>query len=177
MKAILFFFWLIWNIFLVSPQFFFSCSDLTFHFKGMLLAKDIRDRERGGRAEIGVIEGEAESDSPHSMQILTGVLGQRSSELPDGAPDAAADQEQRSKLTLYQWVPPSPLTMTTPPRLCSVSPSWPVLSGVSVCPMLKVKWRSRKLLPDHWARTSSTMMWEVFSFTFKLLTPYQTFNI
>ncbi|XP_075880593.1 advillin [Nelusetta ayraudi] len=69
--------------------------------KGMLLAKDIRDRERGGRAEIRIIEGEAESDSPQNMEILTEVLGQRSSELTEGAPDATADQEQKSKLTLY----------------------------------------------------------------------------
>lgn len=68
----------------------------------MLLAKDIRDRERGGRAEIRIIEGEAESDSPQNMEILTEVLGQRSSELTEGAPDATADQEQKSKLTLYQ---------------------------------------------------------------------------
>lgn len=68
----------------------------------MLLAKDIRDRERGGRAEIRIIEGEAESDSPQNMEILTEVLGQRSSELTEGATDATADQEQKSKLTLYQ---------------------------------------------------------------------------
>ncbi|XP_037630867.1 advillin [Sebastes umbrosus] len=69
--------------------------------KGMLLAKDIRDRERGGRAEIRVIEGDAESNSPHNMEILNGVLGNRSSELTDGPPDETADQEQKAKLTLY----------------------------------------------------------------------------
>ncbi|XP_031702666.1 advillin [Anarrhichthys ocellatus] len=69
--------------------------------KGMMLAKDIRDRERGGRAEIRVIEGEAERDSPQNMEILNGVLGARSSDLKDGPPDETADQEQKSKLTLY----------------------------------------------------------------------------
>uniref|UniRef100_A0A8C4EBZ4 Gelsolin-like domain-containing protein n=1 Tax=Dicentrarchus labrax TaxID=13489 RepID=A0A8C4EBZ4_DICLA len=69
--------------------------------KGMLLAKDIRDRERGGRAEIRVIEGEAESNSPQNMEILNGVLGERTSELTNGPPDETADQEQKSKLTLY----------------------------------------------------------------------------
>ncbi|XP_044205209.1 advillin [Thunnus albacares] len=69
--------------------------------KGMLLAKDIRDRERGGRAEIKVIEGEAESNSPQNMEILTGVLGERTSNLTDGPPDETADQEQKGKLTLY----------------------------------------------------------------------------
>lgn len=70
--------------------------------QGMLLAKDIRDRERGGRAQVRVIEGEAESGSPESMEMLSGVLGQRNFELMDGPPDEAFDQEQKSKLTLYQ---------------------------------------------------------------------------
>lgn len=68
----------------------------------MLLAKDIRDRERGGRAEIRVIEGEAESNSPQNMEMLNSVLGERTSKLTDGPPDETADQEQMSNLTLYQ---------------------------------------------------------------------------
>lgn len=70
--------------------------------QGMLLAKDIRDRERGGRAEIRVVEGEAESNFPENMEILNGVLGERTSGLTDGSPDETADQEQKSRLTLYQ---------------------------------------------------------------------------
>ncbi|XP_029990695.1 advillin isoform X1 [Sphaeramia orbicularis] len=70
--------------------------------KGMLLAKDIRDRERGGRAEIRVVEGEAESNSPNNMEVMTSVLGERTSQLVDGPPDETADQEQKGKLTLYQ---------------------------------------------------------------------------
>ncbi|XP_070814876.1 advillin [Chaetodon trifascialis] len=69
--------------------------------KGMLLAKDIRDRERGGRAEIKVIEGEAETSSPQIMDVLNAALGERTSELTEGPPDETADQEQKSKLTLY----------------------------------------------------------------------------
>ncbi|XP_056220499.1 advillin [Seriola aureovittata] len=69
--------------------------------KGMLLAKDIRDREKGGRAEIRVVEGEAESNSLHSMRILNDVLGERTSTLTDGSPDETVDLEQKSKLTLY----------------------------------------------------------------------------
>nr|XP_046240044.1 advillin [Scatophagus argus] len=69
--------------------------------KGMLLAKDIRDRERGGRAEIRVTEGEAESNFPQNMEILNGALGERTSALMDGPPDETADQEQKSKLTLH----------------------------------------------------------------------------
>ncbi|CAB1459286.1 unnamed protein product [Pleuronectes platessa] len=69
--------------------------------KGMLLAKDIRDRERGGRAEIRVIEGDAESNSPQNMEVLNNVLGERTSGLKDGPSDEVADQEQKAKLTLY----------------------------------------------------------------------------
>lgn len=68
----------------------------------MELAKDIRDRERGGRAEVRVIEGDEESNSPQNMEILNGILGERSSALTDGPPDEIADQEQKAKLTLYQ---------------------------------------------------------------------------
>ena len=66
-----------------------------------MLAKDIRDRERGGRAEVRVIEGDAESNSPQNMEILNGILGKRTCELQEGRPDETADQEQKSKLTLY----------------------------------------------------------------------------
>ncbi|XP_035007781.1 advillin isoform X1 [Hippoglossus stenolepis] len=69
--------------------------------KGMLLAKDIRDRERGGRAEIRVIEGDAESNSPQNMEVLNNVLGERTSGLKEGPTDEVADQEQKAKLTLY----------------------------------------------------------------------------
>uniref|UniRef100_A0A8K9XA66 HP domain-containing protein n=1 Tax=Oncorhynchus mykiss TaxID=8022 RepID=A0A8K9XA66_ONCMY len=69
--------------------------------KGMLLAKDIRDRERGGRAEIGVIEGDTEGNSSKLMEILISILGQRTSKLLNGMPDETADQQQKAQLTLY----------------------------------------------------------------------------
>ncbi|XP_076003364.1 advillin [Genypterus blacodes] len=69
--------------------------------KGMLLAKDIRDRERGGRAEVSVIEGEDEDNSRKLMEILTENLGERTSELKSGEADEVADQEQKANLTLY----------------------------------------------------------------------------
>ncbi|XP_077428459.1 advillin [Vanacampus margaritifer] len=69
--------------------------------KSMLLAKDIRDRERGGRAEIKVIEGDAEENSPDIMEMLTNILGERRGHLTDGALDAGPNQEQMGKLTLY----------------------------------------------------------------------------
>lgn len=72
--------------------------------QGMLLAKDIRDRERGGRAEIRVVEGEDESGSPQIMSFLNNALGERTCDLTDGPPDESADQEQKAQLTLYQCV-------------------------------------------------------------------------
>uniref|UniRef100_A0A668TKR2 Gelsolin-like domain-containing protein n=1 Tax=Oreochromis aureus TaxID=47969 RepID=A0A668TKR2_OREAU len=70
--------------------------------QGMLLAQDIRDRERGGRAEIRVVEGDAESSSPQAMELMTETLGERTVALKDGPPDEAVDQEQKGQLTLYQ---------------------------------------------------------------------------
>ncbi|XP_020729160.1 advillin isoform X3 [Odocoileus virginianus] len=68
--------------------------------KAMLLAKDIRDRERGGRAEIGVIEGDKEAASPELMKVLQDTLGRRSIIQP-AVPDEVIDQQQKSNITLY----------------------------------------------------------------------------
>ncbi|XP_036313974.1 advillin isoform X1 [Pipistrellus kuhlii] len=68
--------------------------------KAMLLAKDIRDRERGGRAEIGVIEGDKEAASPELMKILQDTLGRRSVIKP-AVPDEIIDQQQKSNIMLY----------------------------------------------------------------------------
>ncbi|KAL2090564.1 hypothetical protein ACEWY4_012827 [Coilia grayii] len=69
--------------------------------KGMQLAKDIRDRERGGRAEIGVIEGDKEEDSRQLMEALQSTLGERTAKLSSALPDDTPDQEQKAQLTLY----------------------------------------------------------------------------
>lgn len=67
----------------------------------MLLAKHIRDRERGGRAEIGVIEGDKEAASPELMKVLQDTLG-RHSIIKPAVPDEITDQQQKSNITLYQ---------------------------------------------------------------------------
>lgn len=69
--------------------------------QGLLLAKDIRDRERGGRAEVRSVEGDAEKQSPQEMEILNSFLGERNIKLTDGPPDETFDQEQMGKLSLY----------------------------------------------------------------------------
>ncbi|XP_019513203.1 PREDICTED: advillin isoform X1 [Hipposideros armiger] len=68
--------------------------------KAMLLAKDIRDRERGGRAEIGVIEGDKEAASPELMKVLQDTLGRRSI-IKSAVPDEIVDQQQKSNVMLY----------------------------------------------------------------------------
>ncbi|XP_062058075.1 advillin [Lepus europaeus] len=68
--------------------------------KAMLLAKDIRDRERGGRAEIGVIEGDKEAASPELMKVLQDSLGRRAIIKP-AVPDEIVDQQQKCSITLY----------------------------------------------------------------------------
>ena len=66
------------------------------------MAQDIRDRERGGRAQIGVVEGGDEEDSPELMKILRAVLGQRSGPLREAAPDDKPDLAQSANVRLYQ---------------------------------------------------------------------------
>uniref|UniRef100_A0A672REX1 Villin like n=1 Tax=Sinocyclocheilus grahami TaxID=75366 RepID=A0A672REX1_SINGR len=64
--------------------------------KAVLLAQDIRDRERGGRAQIGVIEGGQEEAFPELMKIIISVLGQRTGHLKESIPDDKPDQNQTS---------------------------------------------------------------------------------
>lgn len=69
----------------------------------MNLAKDIRDRERGGRTHVYVVEGEDEEATPKLMQILENkqVLGQKKSIKPPIADDVV-DSVAKSSLKLYQ---------------------------------------------------------------------------
>ncbi|XP_062841363.1 villin-1 [Trichomycterus rosablanca] len=70
--------------------------------KGCLLAQDIRNRERGGRTQIAIVEGEKEEAYPELMKIMTAVLGQKSGPLKEAVPDPTADQSQLSNVKLYQ---------------------------------------------------------------------------
>ncbi|XP_072350121.1 advillin [Scyliorhinus torazame] len=69
--------------------------------KGVQLAKDIRDRERGGRAEIGVIEGDEESKSPELMKIVINFLGERTKKINPPTSDEKAVQRMKANLSLY----------------------------------------------------------------------------
>ncbi|TRZ01849.1 hypothetical protein DNTS_007154 [Danionella cerebrum] len=69
--------------------------------KAVMLAQDIRDRERGGRAQIGVVEGGQEDASPDLMKILLSVLGPRTGHLKEAIPDDKAELNQSSSVKLY----------------------------------------------------------------------------
>ncbi|NXY36949.1 VILI protein, partial [Pomatorhinus ruficollis] len=66
----------------------------------MNLAKDIRDRERGGRTKVGVVDGEDEEASPGLMKVLKHVLGEKR-DIQPAIPDEKVDQILKSSLKLY----------------------------------------------------------------------------
>ncbi|XP_060128082.1 advillin [Zootoca vivipara] len=70
--------------------------------KAMLLAKDIRDRERGGRAEIGVVDGEVEDASPDLMKVMESELGEKFREIQPAIPDEVVDQQRKTNVSLYR---------------------------------------------------------------------------
>ncbi|XP_068805018.1 villin-1 isoform X2 [Struthio camelus] len=76
-------------------------SNRTERLKAMTLAKDIRDRERGGRAKVGVVDGEDEDASPGLMKVLTHVLGEKQ-DIKAAIPDEVVDQVLKSSLKLYR---------------------------------------------------------------------------
>lgn len=71
-------------------------------FQAVMLAQDIRDRERGGRAQIGVVEGGDEASSPELMKAMTAVLGHRSGALKAPTSDDRHEQAQNNSVRLYQ---------------------------------------------------------------------------
>ncbi|NWR50729.1 VILI protein, partial [Regulus satrapa] len=68
--------------------------------RAMTLAKDIRDRERGGRAKVGIVDGEDEDASPGLMKVLKHVLGEKR-DIQPAIPDDKVDQTLKSSLKLY----------------------------------------------------------------------------
>lgn len=68
--------------------------------RGMNLAKEIRDQERGGRTYVAVVDGESEKDSPQLMEIMNYVLGQRR-ELKAAIPDNLVEPALKANLKLY----------------------------------------------------------------------------
>ncbi|XP_044523486.1 villin-1 [Gracilinanus agilis] len=68
--------------------------------KGVNLAKEIRDQERGGRAYVGVVDGDREADSPELMEVMKYILGQRR-ELKAAIPDNVVEPALKAALKLY----------------------------------------------------------------------------
>lgn len=68
--------------------------------RGMTLAKEIRDQERGGRSYVGVVEGENEKASPQLMEVMLYVLGPRR-ELKSAIPDTVVEPALKASLKLY----------------------------------------------------------------------------
>ncbi|KAM4024287.1 villin-1 isoform 2-T3 [Anomaloglossus baeobatrachus] len=69
--------------------------------RGMNLAKDISDRERGGRAQVYVVEGDNEAGSPKLMEILMRLLGERR-EIRGAISDDVVDNVAAGAIKLYQ---------------------------------------------------------------------------
>ncbi|XP_036425180.1 villin-1 [Colossoma macropomum] len=68
--------------------------------RGMNLAKDIRDRERGGRAQVIVVEGDDEKSSEEAMNLMKQALGERR-EIKDPIPDEVVDEKLKSSIKLF----------------------------------------------------------------------------
>lgn len=68
--------------------------------RGMTLAKEIRDQERGGRTYVAVVDGENEKASPQLMEVMNHVLGKRR-ELKAAVPDTVVEPALKAALKLY----------------------------------------------------------------------------
>ncbi|XP_049571838.1 villin-like protein isoform X6 [Orcinus orca] len=67
--------------------------------EGLALTRSLQDRERGGRAQIGVVDDEAEAAD--LMQIMEAVLGCRVGNLHTAMPSKSTDQLQKANVRLY----------------------------------------------------------------------------
>lgn len=67
----------------------------------MNLAKDIRDRERGGRAQVTVVEGDNENASDEAMKLMKQALGEKPN-IKEAIPDEVVDEKMKSSIKLFQ---------------------------------------------------------------------------
>ncbi|XP_059795167.1 villin-like protein isoform X5 [Balaenoptera ricei] len=67
--------------------------------RGLALTHSLQNRERGGRAQIGVVDDEAEATD--LMQIMEAVLGCRVGNLHTAMPSKSTDQLQKANVRLY----------------------------------------------------------------------------
>ncbi|XP_016407034.1 villin-1-like [Sinocyclocheilus rhinocerous] len=69
--------------------------------RGMNLAKDIRDRERGGRAQVTVVEGDDEVSSEEAMKLMIQAMGEKK-QIKDAIPDEIVDEKLKTAIKLFQ---------------------------------------------------------------------------
>ncbi|KAG7261943.1 hypothetical protein CRUP_007002 [Coryphaenoides rupestris] len=69
--------------------------------KGMNLAKDIRDRERGGRAQVTVVEADDEKSSEEAVKLMKQHLGDRRDIRDSVASDNVVDSKLRDSMKLF----------------------------------------------------------------------------
>ncbi|XP_031199965.1 villin-like protein isoform X2 [Mastomys coucha] len=67
--------------------------------RALSLTFSLRDRERGGRAQIGVVD--PENEAPNLLRIMEAVLGRRSGSLCASVPSSRASQLQKGNVRLY----------------------------------------------------------------------------
>lgn len=65
------------------------------------MAKDIRDRERGGRAQVTVVEGDNESSSEEAMKLMKQTLGEKRN-IKEAIADEVVDEKLKSSIKLFQ---------------------------------------------------------------------------
>lgn len=68
----------------------------------MNLAKDIRDRERGGRAQVTVVEGDDEKASEETIKLMKKHLGEKQDIKDAIIPDDIVDDKLKSSVKLFQ---------------------------------------------------------------------------
>uniref|UniRef100_A0A8D0TEW9 Gelsolin-like domain-containing protein n=1 Tax=Sus scrofa TaxID=9823 RepID=A0A8D0TEW9_PIG len=67
--------------------------------EGLALTRSLKDRERGGRAQIGIVDDEVEA--PELMQIMEAVLGRRVGNLRAAMPSKSINELQKASVRLY----------------------------------------------------------------------------
>uniref|UniRef100_A0A8C1WLV1 Villin-1 n=1 Tax=Cyprinus carpio TaxID=7962 RepID=A0A8C1WLV1_CYPCA len=67
--------------------------------RGMNLAKDIRDRERGGRVQVTVVEGDDEKSSEDAMKLMIKAMGEKK-QIKDAIPDEIVDEKLKTTKTI-----------------------------------------------------------------------------
>uniref|UniRef100_A0A8C0JHD4 Villin like n=1 Tax=Canis lupus dingo TaxID=286419 RepID=A0A8C0JHD4_CANLU len=67
--------------------------------RGLALTCSLQDRERGGRAQIGVVDDEVKATD--LMRIMEAVLGCRVGNLPASMPNKSINQLQKASVRLY----------------------------------------------------------------------------